>query len=155
VGAMVLLLAVRGWDRRRELPPRDRTQFSVAGIGNVYRSELCFLLGASPWAPVADLMEPAGAISRWRGPCCAATPGGWSARRPVRWLGAGVPGCTSAPPVRCRWRLLWPRLVWCSSRTRSFGCASGSIMLAVSTVRRASLGQRDAVSIRASAVAEI
>ena len=24
----------------------------MAGIGNVYRSELCFLLGASPWTPV-------------------------------------------------------------------------------------------------------
>jgi endonuclease VIII len=35
----------------------------VAGIGNVYRSELCFLLGASPWAPVAELMDPAGGIS--------------------------------------------------------------------------------------------
>ncbi|HEY2700394.1 MAG TPA: DNA-formamidopyrimidine glycosylase family protein [Pseudonocardiaceae bacterium] len=27
-------------------------QAIMAGIGNVYRSELCFLLGVSPWAPV-------------------------------------------------------------------------------------------------------
>jgi endonuclease-8 len=35
----------------------------MSGIGNVYRSELCFLLGASPWAPVVELVDPAGAIS--------------------------------------------------------------------------------------------
>ncbi len=25
----------------------------MAGIGNVYKSEVCFLLGASPWSPVS------------------------------------------------------------------------------------------------------
>lgn len=35
----------------------------MAGVGNVYRCELCFLLGAWPWAPVAELADPAAAIS--------------------------------------------------------------------------------------------
>lgn len=35
----------------------------IAGVGNVYRCELCFLLGVWPWAPVAELADPAGAIS--------------------------------------------------------------------------------------------
>ncbi|HEY4454605.1 MAG TPA: DNA-formamidopyrimidine glycosylase family protein [Pseudonocardiaceae bacterium] len=30
-------------------------QTIMAGIGNVYRSELCFLLGTSPWTPVEDV----------------------------------------------------------------------------------------------------
>ncbi|GAA3848380.1 Fpg/Nei family DNA glycosylase [Streptomyces phyllanthi] len=30
-------------------------QRNLAGIGNVYKSELCFLLGATPWLPVGEL----------------------------------------------------------------------------------------------------
>lgn len=30
-------------------------QRNLAGIGNVYKSELCFLLGATPWLPFGDL----------------------------------------------------------------------------------------------------
>ncbi|WP_438485550.1 Fpg/Nei family DNA glycosylase [Streptomyces sp. S186] len=33
-------------------------QRNLAGIGNVYKSELCFLLGASPWLPVGRLAAP-------------------------------------------------------------------------------------------------
>ncbi|MYT29438.1 MULTISPECIES: DNA-formamidopyrimidine glycosylase family protein [unclassified Streptomyces] len=33
-------------------------QRNLAGIGNVYKSELCFLLGASPWLPVGRLTAP-------------------------------------------------------------------------------------------------
>ncbi|MBV9313297.1 MAG: Fpg/Nei family DNA glycosylase [Pseudonocardia sp.] len=35
----------------------------VAGVGNLYRCEVCFLLGVSPWAPVGTLTEPARAIT--------------------------------------------------------------------------------------------
>ncbi|MEU3711818.1 Fpg/Nei family DNA glycosylase [Streptomyces catenulae] len=31
----------------------------LAGLGNVYRCELCFLLGASPWLPIGRLSDPA------------------------------------------------------------------------------------------------
>ncbi|MCN9242559.1 DNA glycosylase [Streptomyces sp. RY43-2] len=30
-------------------------QRNLAGIGNVYKSELCFLLGVTPWLPIGDL----------------------------------------------------------------------------------------------------
>ncbi|MFJ6753383.1 Fpg/Nei family DNA glycosylase [Streptomyces sp. NPDC091266] len=33
-------------------------QRNLAGIGNVYKSELCFLLRASPWLPIARLPAP-------------------------------------------------------------------------------------------------
>ncbi|TJZ41646.1 Fpg/Nei family DNA glycosylase [Streptomyces piniterrae] len=33
-------------------------QRNLAGIGNVYKSELCFLLRASPWLPIGDLPAP-------------------------------------------------------------------------------------------------
>ncbi|WP_405745205.1 DNA glycosylase [Streptomyces sp. NBC_01525] len=34
-------------------------QRNLAGIGNVYRCELCFVLGASPWLPVGQFPDPA------------------------------------------------------------------------------------------------
>ncbi|MEU9121613.1 DNA-formamidopyrimidine glycosylase family protein [Streptomyces sp. NPDC048506] len=33
-------------------------QRNLAGIGNVYKSELCFLLRAAPWLPVGELPDP-------------------------------------------------------------------------------------------------
>jgi endonuclease-8 len=35
----------------------------IAGVGNAYRCELCFLLGVSPWTPVGELADPARAIT--------------------------------------------------------------------------------------------
>lgn len=32
-------------------------QRNLAGIGNLYKSELCFLVGASPWLPVRDVPD--------------------------------------------------------------------------------------------------
>lgn len=32
-------------------------QRNLAGIGNVYKSELCFLTGITPWTPVADVSD--------------------------------------------------------------------------------------------------
>lgn len=40
-------------DPGRELGQALLDQRVLAGIGNVYKSELCFLLGVSPWAPVS------------------------------------------------------------------------------------------------------
>ena len=39
-------------DPQREIGLALLDQTIMAGIGNVYRSELCFLLGVSPWSPV-------------------------------------------------------------------------------------------------------
>ena len=35
----------------------------MAGIGNVYKTEVCFLLGLSPWAPASAVPDPAAAIA--------------------------------------------------------------------------------------------
>ncbi|MBC3993916.1 Fpg/Nei family DNA glycosylase [Streptomyces sp. AC563] len=47
---------------RRALGEALLDQRNLAGIGNVYKAELCFLLRVSPWSPVADL----GASARQR-----------------------------------------------------------------------------------------
>ena len=39
----------------REIGVALLDQTIMAGIGNVYRSELCFLLGVSPWSPVESV----------------------------------------------------------------------------------------------------
>ena len=40
-------------DPARELGQTLVDQTVMAGLGNVYKSELCFLLGVSPWSPVS------------------------------------------------------------------------------------------------------
>lgn len=45
-------------DPTRPLGEAVLDQRNLAGIGNVYKSELCFLLRASPWLPVAGLPAP-------------------------------------------------------------------------------------------------
>ena len=35
----------------------------MAGVGNLYKTEVCFLLGVSPWTPVRELPDPAAAIA--------------------------------------------------------------------------------------------
>lgn len=42
-------------DPARSLGEALLDQRNLAGIGNVYKSELCFLLGATPWLPFGDL----------------------------------------------------------------------------------------------------
>jgi endonuclease-8 len=42
-------------DPARPLGEAILDQRNLAGIGNVYKSELCFLLRATPWLPVGDL----------------------------------------------------------------------------------------------------
>jgi len=37
-------------------------QRNLAGIGNLYKSELCFLLGLDPWLPVAEVPDPAALV---------------------------------------------------------------------------------------------
>ncbi|GAA1505002.1 Fpg/Nei family DNA glycosylase [Streptomyces synnematoformans] len=45
-------------DPARPLGEALLDQRNLAGIGNVYKSELCFLAGVSPYAPVSALPEP-------------------------------------------------------------------------------------------------
>ncbi|CAM5628250.1 Fpg/Nei family DNA glycosylase [Streptomyces fumanus] len=42
-------------DPVRQLGEALLDQRNLAGIGNVYKSELCFLLGVTPWLPAGDL----------------------------------------------------------------------------------------------------
>jgi endonuclease-8 len=42
-------------DPARSLGEALLDQRNLAGIGNVYKSELCFLLGSTPWLPFGDL----------------------------------------------------------------------------------------------------
>jgi endonuclease-8 len=35
----------------------------MAGVGNLYRAEVCFLLGVSPWSPVGALADPGRAVT--------------------------------------------------------------------------------------------
>lgn len=44
-------------DPARPLGEALLDQRNLAGIGNVYKSELCFLLGVTPWLPVGDLLQ--------------------------------------------------------------------------------------------------
>ncbi|MFL6145246.1 MAG: Fpg/Nei family DNA glycosylase [Labedaea sp.] len=44
-----------GRDPGREIGQALLDQRLVAGVGNVYKSEVCFLLGVSPWTPVSDV----------------------------------------------------------------------------------------------------
>ncbi|MER7153164.1 Fpg/Nei family DNA glycosylase [Streptomyces lydicus] len=46
-------------DPARPLGEALLDQRNLAGIGNVFKSELCFLLRASPWLPLGELPEPA------------------------------------------------------------------------------------------------
>lgn len=41
-------------------------QRMMAGVGNLYRNEVCFLSGITPWTPVRDLPDPARVIARCR-----------------------------------------------------------------------------------------
>lgn len=66
-----------GWEDRhladavRRLTARSQAELGlalleqrvVAGIGNLYKTEVCFLLGLSPWTPVRDVPDPAKAIT--------------------------------------------------------------------------------------------
>lgn len=55
--------ATEAADRLRREPDREiglalLDQRIMAGIGNVYKAEVCFLLGVSPWTPVSEV-DPA------------------------------------------------------------------------------------------------
>ena len=42
-------------DPDREIGPALLDQRNLAGIGNLYKTEVCFLRGVSPWTPVRDV----------------------------------------------------------------------------------------------------
>jgi endonuclease-8 len=46
----------------RELGPALLDQRNLAGIGNLYKAEVCFLHGLSPWLPVRDVPDMAAVV---------------------------------------------------------------------------------------------
>lgn len=50
-----LAMANLSADPARPLGEALLDQRNLAGVGNVYKSEICFLLGVTPWLPVGDL----------------------------------------------------------------------------------------------------
>ncbi len=99
-------------DPARPLGEALLDQRNLAGIGNVYKCELCFLLGVTPWLPVGELPAAApaqlpGVAQRcWRstGPGRSARPPGLRSRARPRSSTAGpaAPACAAAP------RSAWP-----------------------------------------------
>jgi endonuclease-8 len=51
-----------GAERDREIADALIDQRVMAGVGNLYKAEVCFALGVSPWTPVGSL--PDGAVER-------------------------------------------------------------------------------------------
>lgn len=47
----------------REIGPALLDQRNLAGIGNLYKSEVLFLRGLSPWTPVSDVADPNALVS--------------------------------------------------------------------------------------------
>jgi endonuclease-8 len=84
-------------------------QRAVAGIGNVYKSEVAFLDGLDPWAPVAafDDAELVGALRTARRLLQANTRGGArvTTGSPVRGQGLWVYGRVGRPCRRCGTRI--------------------------------------------------
>ncbi|CAM5599539.1 Formamidopyrimidine-DNA glycosylase [Streptomyces avidinii] len=51
-------------DPARPLGEALLDQRNLAGIGNIYKSELCFLAGLTPWTPVGDIPKAAATLPR-------------------------------------------------------------------------------------------
>lgn len=49
-------------DRARPIATVLLDQEVIAGLGNVYKSEICFLRGVNPWTPVGEIAELAGLV---------------------------------------------------------------------------------------------
>ena len=66
----------------------------MAGVGNLYKAEMCFLLGLSPWTLVSDVPDPSGAIGLAR-ELLLRNRTGPSSRPPGSSGGTASTGCSS------------------------------------------------------------
>jgi endonuclease-8 len=87
------LRRLREDDQSRAVGDALLDQRNIAGIGNLWRAEGCFLAGVSPWRPLADTSdELALEIVRVIRPLMQATAeGGFQQRRPAVYGRAGRP----------------------------------------------------------------
>ena len=85
-------------DPDREIGAALLDQRVACGVGNLYKAEICFLVGISPWTPSATSTTAGSATSSpGRASCCCATPGAPSSRPPATSARAPSTGCSSAP----------------------------------------------------------
>jgi endonuclease-8 len=77
----------------------------MAGVGNLYKTEVCFLLGVSPWTPVGEVADPEKVVTL--------------ARRLLS-LNADRPGqCTTGEPGRGRQHWVYARARQACRRCRT------------------------------------
>jgi endonuclease-8 len=97
-------------DPARPLGEALLDQRAVAGMGNVYKSEVCFIERLDPWAPVGSVEEPAlrRALATARRLLAANTSGGGRVTTGVRTPGRSlwVYGRAGRPCRRCGTRIL-------------------------------------------------
>lgn len=75
-------------------------QRNLAGLGNLYRCEVLFLQGLTPWVRVADVRDLPALVATRVGGCCWRTADGGSSRRPAPCGTARCTGCSSAAAGR-------------------------------------------------------
>ncbi len=63
-------------DSRREIGEALLDQRLLAGLGNVWRTEACFLAGVSPWTPVGEVADLPGLVRRAQAMVTAGARGG-------------------------------------------------------------------------------
>lgn len=83
-------------DPDRPLAPTLLDQRVMAGVGNVYCNELCFVFGRLPTSPVSSLTDPYVSHNA-PGICCGSTGPAGTAPPPVIPGTDGNCGCTAAP----------------------------------------------------------
>jgi endonuclease-8 len=79
-------------------------QRNLAGIGNLWKAEACFLAGVSPWRPVAEVPDELALaiVDGVRGPMRESAEGGFAQRDPWVYGRAGRPCRRCGTPIRAR-----------------------------------------------------
>jgi endonuclease-8 len=98
------LARLREDDQSRGIGDALLDQRNVAGIGNVWKSEGCFLAGVDPWRRLSDVADgEAVAVVRRVGPLMRASAAGGGQPRAIHvYERAGRPCRTCGTPIRAR-----------------------------------------------------
>jgi endonuclease VIII len=97
------LARLRGDDQRRAIGEALLDQRNIAGVGNLWKSEACFLAGIDPWRPLRDMSddEALATVGEIRPLMQASVEGRGGARRWV-YGRAGRPCRRCNEPIRAR-----------------------------------------------------
>ena len=98
------LALLRADDQTRGIGDALLDQRNVAGIGNMWKAEGCFLAGIDPWRRLRDAVRRRGARGRARAAPADAGVGGAAAGPGSRWVydRAGLPCRRCDTPIRAR-----------------------------------------------------